>query len=229
MRISTHFLLLSLAIAAMVGGLHGCAHASDAKVLQSLLRLETLNEKDPEQNRSFIGMGDIIGRRILDNTNRVLGDVRDITLDRNGGIVNLQADLDRLNLGAGTMPINFDRFGVRLSNNAYKLNFNDDQIAGLVPEILATIPTAAGENTDTFSLKKIRGKKVYAFDGRYIGKVRNVMFNASGTRAEMLYIDIGYKSLNGKKLGIPFAGNTYESNSIKVRDDMADAALAYFE
>ncbi len=201
--------------------------AQSSKYIQAFDRLDKINRYRPEQSAKHVANQDILAGRVLDRTNRVVGEVRDVILNRNGGIAMLDVNFNRINLGVDSLMVDYNQFDIRPATNGYKMGRTDDQVTAMLPSLLAATETASGNNADIFSLKKMIGQKVYSRSGKKLGKVEKVLFDASGSRAELLFISMEQRSIRGKKIAIPFAGPSYNSKKINVRNDFADAMIAY--
>ena len=208
-------------------GLSAPVLAESSAYIQALERLHKFNRYRPEQSAKHVPSKDILAGRILDRTNRVIGEVRDVILDRNGNIAMLNVDFNRMNLGVESLVINYNQMGTRPATNGYKIGRTDDQIAGMLPDLLAATETASGNNAQIFSLRKIVGKKIYNHKGKKLGKIERVLFDSTGARAELLFIKMDQKSIRGKKMAIPFTSASYKKNKISVKKDFASAMVSY--
>lgn len=189
-------------------------------------RLNEMNRIQPLQNPEYERTDRILGRRILDRKNKVVGQVHDVLLTRYGNISSLAVDFDRLRLRE-EVYLSYSDTQIRPASNGYVLGFDSAQIKALYPELLANIETAAG-NSDIFSVHKIVGADVKAQDGRTLGIVDQVLFGGNGSRAEALYVSLNGMS-RGKGVAIPFgsARMAYKEGqvSIMVSDDIADSMM----
>ncbi|MEZ5815390.1 MAG: PRC-barrel domain-containing protein [Alphaproteobacteria bacterium] len=192
-----------------------------------MTELDRLMKVNAVQAGKHVPSKEILNGRILDSTNRVVGELRDVILDRNGAIAMLDVDFNRINLGVDSLFINYIAFGAHPATNGYKLAQTDNQIAAALPELLAATETASGSGTDIFSIKKIVGRKIYAENGKKLGKIEDVLFDSTGARAELLLVSMTQRSVRGEKLTIPFAGSSYNKKKITVKREMADAMIAY--
>ena len=201
--------------------------AGNADVMQGVKRLEQINKRKPEQSSNYERSKDVLSGRMLDKTNRVVGKLNDIVLDRSGSIEMLDINFDRLRIDAKRLNLNYGQFGIRPASNGYKMSYTDDQIIELVPELLANIETASGRNTNTYSVKKLIGRTVYSRDGRKIAKISDILFDSAGNRAEFALVKMEYKGVRGKKFAIPFSVPSYRGKKISVKNDFADAMIEY--
>lgn len=207
------------------------AHAQDITYLRYLENLNEINSYRPEQSAKHERSEEILNDRILDSTNRVVGEVKDVLLTRSGSIETLNADFNRLKLGTDELFVDYGDLSMRPVSNGYKMSYSDDQIEDLVPALLANMATAAGGDQDSYSLKKLIGAKVKAKDGRTLGNVEDVLFDNLGGRAELLFIEMKYRSARGESLAIPFSLAKYSASgktiAITVPDQMADAMITH--
>lgn len=196
----------------------------------TLLTITDMNRIQPLQNPEYETSARISARRVTDSKNKVVGEVRDVILNKNGSISSLQIEFDRLGLGT---PVYMDYSANRIDeiSNGYALRFEDDQIEELYPSMLAGIETAAGEQQDTFSVQKLKGAAVMTKDGRKIGNVQEVLFNKRGRRAEALLLAMLIGGMRGETLAIPIGMTEIEPASGKVKatieNKQADAIIDY--
>ena len=216
------FIILALALCCSIG-----AHAQSMGQIKSYERLSAINKARPEQNRKHQSVRKVLDAKVLDKTNRVVGQVQDVVLDRSGGINMINVDFDRLRLGIGVLPINYGDLGVRPSNGSYKMSYSDDQLKEMLPSFLNDMSSASGEQVNNFTVSKIMGRDVYAQDGKKIGRVVDVLFDRNGSRAEFLFVNMSERSVRGEKVAIPFASPLYQNQKIIVKNDMAAGMVQY--
>lgn len=184
-----------------------------------------LNRIKPLQNPEYQSSDKIVGRKILDNKNKVLGTVKDIVLTTNGSVSALYVDFDRLRLGS-EVYLNYRTLNVEPIDNGYKLAYRDSQIEEMYPQFLADIESAAGEEDDTLSLNAVVGSPVRNAEGTRIGEVESVLFGSEGSWAEALYITMTSGTLRGQSVAVPFglvefkrAGKNMEVSLNKAQSD----------
>ena len=198
----------------------------------TLEAINQMNDIKPLQNPGYERADEILKRRVLDQKNKVVGDIRDIVVKENGSIDQLRVDFNRLNLG-NEVFVDYRDLNARPTSNGYTIGFSSDQIKTLYPEFLANIDTAAGDDAETFSLRKMLGSPVVALDGRKLGVIEDVLFSSNGARAEALYVSMQISNLRGRSIAIPIGMAKMENTSIGqrfvVRDDQADAMVDYAE
>jgi sporulation protein YlmC with PRC-barrel domain len=206
-------------------------YAQDITYSRYLENLNEINRARPEQSPKFQPSKDILNDRILDTTNRVVGEVKDLLLTRSGSIENLNANFNRLKLGTDELYVNYNDLNIRPVTNGYKMSYTDDQIEEIFPSLLANMASAAGGDQDEFSLKKIVGSKVKAKDGRTLGTVKDVLFDQLGGRAELLLVSMSYKALRGETVAVPFSLAKYDGSgsalSVTMPNEMAEAMITY--
>lgn len=204
--------------------------AQNAGYTQFLEILNDVNRIDATQNRSYDSHEKILKKRVMDNKNKVVGEVRDVILTPNGSIAALAVEFNRLRLSQEVF-LNYGDMQIRTASNGYVMGFDDDQIEDIYPTLLSNIETAAGEDTDRYSVSSIIGAPVKDEEGRYIGNVKKVMFGKRGSRAELLYIALAHSFMRGRHVSIPYSaakakpkGNEME---LFVSKEQADAILDY--
>ena len=220
-------LLAAVVVAAFIPALAQAQNTKGVGYVRALDLINRTNDYRPEQSPKHEKSKEIFSDRVIDKTNRVVGEVRDVVLDKNGVIQSLDIDFNRLRLGTDRMMVNYRQLGIRPVSNGYKMSYTDDQIEELVPELLASIDTAAGTDEDVRSLKKIVGQKISAKDGRVLGSVKDVLFDSLGGRAELLFVSMNYRGLRGETLALPFSEADFKKNGFVVKNVMADAMIEY--
>lgn len=189
--------------------------------------LSRINAERPEQSRYHKHAKKILGSRVLDKTNRVVGKVNNIILDRSGGIAMMDVNFNRMRLDQDSLIIDYSIMNARPATNGYKLGNTDDQIEAMLPEILNDMATASGERSNTHSLKKLLGRSLYDQDNNKIARIENVLFNSTGSRAEYLFIEMKDGSVRGEKFAIPFAVMRMKKNRLYVSNKYAESMVHY--
>ena len=188
-----------------------------------------LNRIDPLQNPRYDEGNDLLKRHILDRKNKVVGEVEDVVVNKNGNIAYLNVQFDRLQRSQPVF-VNYFEYNVKPVTNGYALAFDSREVDEFYPALLAGIEAAAGDD-EAFSLRKLQGLDVVTASGRRIGTVGDVLFAYNGQRAEALYIRLDVDTLRGKGVAVPFSDASYveaaASRQISIPDNLADAAIAF--
>lgn len=191
--------------------------------------LNDFNSIKPLQNPNWERSRDTLKNNILDNKNKVVGNLNDIILSPEGSISSLNVDLNRLQLGE--INLNYSDLGISASTSSYKMGYDDGQIEDVYPELLANIETAAGNTGDSISVKNLVGSDVTDDTGRRIAKVEEVLFSESGDRAEAILVRVNYKTVRGESVAMPFSSVEYQPNGgrfdVKVTKQQADTILKF--
>ncbi len=215
-----------LTIALLALSINTPAHAQSTPAYFSALdKLNSINRSKPQQRASQEPIKELISDRILDSRNKVVGEIKEVILDRNGAIAALDVEFDRLRISHDRMIIDYDQFGVRPVSNGFKVNYTDDQIVELVPAILANIETASGGNNENFAASEMLGRKVKNKEGKTIGKVADVLFDNG--RADYLLIAVSAGGARGEKVAVPFSRPVYKGKTITLDDTYAQAVVDY--
>ncbi len=207
------------------------AENSTADLLRFQKELATLNRIKPLQNPRYESAQDVLGGRVLDSTNKVVGELHDVLIGREGGIASLLVSFDRLRLGTDVY-LNYVSLGIQNVTNGYRLGFNDDEINEIYPELLANIESAAGDD-DMYSLKDILNKPVKTDDNRTIGSVETVFFDKEEDFVRSVYLHIKYQNIREHGVAIPLSAldikNTNGRLSVTIDHDMADQIFDYIQ
>lgn len=208
------------------------AFAQDSDYTGFMQRLARANRIQPMQNPEYKNGTDILNWRILDRTNKVVGEVNDMVLNDSGAIASVEVDFNRLRLGEAYLD--YRTLRLRPATNGYVMGFNAEQISTLYPTMLSQIETAAGPDAEAVSMKDLIGATVRSDDGRTLGEVENVFFTGNGTRAAALYVGMSYKMHRGKAAAVPFdlvSYNIGRFNGVNVvmSADQADALIDFLD
>lgn len=195
-----------------------------------LEELTAINRIPALQRPEFEKAHDILRRAVEDRGNKVVGEIQDIVVSRNGSISSLFVEFDRLRLRTPVF-LNYRQLRIQPVSSGYRMQIADDQIEDLYPELLAAIETASGNTDGEFSVNSLLGASVESTDGRILGKVDNILFRSLGSRADTLYISMTYNTLRGRGIAIPFETARYKKSgrfaTVLVDEDQADAMIDY--
>jgi sporulation protein YlmC with PRC-barrel domain len=220
--------MLKIVLAALICMFAVPAMAQDSS--SSAQIVAEYNKIKPLQNPDYKDTDDIFNRKILDGKNRVIGEVQDVVIARNGSIESLKASFDRLQL-ATPVFLNYRSLDIRPAGRGYALRVSDDQIADLYPTLLAEIQTASGAEDENLSVQKLIGADIFSNDGRAIGIIEDVLFAADGGRAEAIYVGMTFGTLRGRAVAIPLKSAAFGNNGQKmtalIANELADAMISY--
>ncbi len=168
----------------------------------------------------------------MDRNNKVIGDLEDIAVAKQGAIRALQVDLNGLQLGPDVF-YGFDALGIQPVQNGFVMNVESEKMDEATPQLLAGIETASGPESDMMSIQNLKNSDVVFAGGERLGKVEEIMFDDHGAgRAEALVIRVNYKSVGGYSIAIPFNAPEYNSTSgnryeVELSQAQADAILEF--
>jgi sporulation protein YlmC with PRC-barrel domain len=201
--------------------------ATAASYSQKTEQIIAVNRMAPLQNPKYDRSEEILGRRMLDRKNKVVGDIEDVVLNEYGGIAFLDVKFDRIRLPRAVF-VNYTGFDIQPVTNGYAMTFEASEIEGAYPQMLADIATAAGDE-DTYSLKKLRGVSVKTSSGRIIGQVDDILFGGNGERAEAFYIGLTVGTLRGRSVAVPFGevnlAKVASAREVTISDETADTLI----
>lgn len=220
-RIAAFVMLLSLPF---------IAAPSNAQGLDPFLQtLNDFNDIKPKQNPNWERARETMKSRILDNKNKVVGELNDIILTPQGAINSLNVEMNRLQMG--DVSLNYANLDIDASPRSYQLGYDDGQIEDFLPELLANIETAAGNTADSISVDALIGSNVSDTNGRRIAKVEDVLFSESGDRAEALLIRVNFRSVRGESVALPFSSAEYIPSGsrfdVKLSKRQADTIIEF--
>lgn len=222
-----YLILIVLALFALPSG---PLYAQDLTITPAWEQLDEIKKSKPAQNAKYIDAQTILSGRILDRTNRVIGDVEDALVDQNGAIKKLTIDFNRLRLGTGSLSVDYKEIRAHAATNGFKIGYSDDEIRARLPQILAQMETAAGSDSgdhDFHSLEGFAGKPLYNEKGEIIGVIENVFFDRQSRRAKFFSLSFRHKSALGKSAVIPLRKTKYQDSQIIVENDYSEILLAF--
>lgn len=168
----------------------------------ALEQLEQSNKTNIWQNAGTQRARDVLADRIVDEKSKVIGEVRDLILGPSGTIEQIDAEFNRLRLGR--INVGFSQLSLKGVPSGYQSDFNEDQIADMLPTILSGVETAAG-NENIVSLKRILGAPLKSQNGDVLGKVEDVLFESNGAYAEYVRVTLTHRGLKRGTLVIPYS------------------------
>ncbi len=161
-----------------------------------------MNRIQPLQNPRYETADQVLGRNILDSSQKVAGEVKDIIINQeNGNVSSILADFDRLNLNQPAY-LNFESLDIKSFSKGYGIGFRSEVIKEIYPTLLADIETAG--NGNMIGLKSIINRRVTTNEGKNIGRVDNVLFNRKATRAIGLHVNVTSGTIFDEGITIPF-------------------------
>ncbi|MGB0719918.1 MAG: PRC-barrel domain-containing protein [Bdellovibrionales bacterium] len=186
---------------------------------QTVEQLGQLNRINPLQNPGFERSDNVLNRKILDRKNKVVGQVRDILLNKNGTIQSIATEFDRL-ANTQTLFLNYRDMRIEPADDGYILNLEDNQIEDLYAEFLANMDTAAG-GEDVFSAQKIIGLPITEKSGKRLGVIKQILFGVNGARADAVYVELTQGLSRGDTIAIPFRSVDFkaQNNGLKATID----------
>lgn len=213
----------------MVVGTHAVWALDATQVLSFQNTLSELNRLKPLQNPRHVLAQDMLNRHIIDNKNKVVGEVDDLIIDGNGDVESLLVTFDRLRLNNAVF-LNFETLGIKSNSSGFSLGFDELQIANIYPDLLAERQTAVNED-DTIRVTGILGRSVITDSSLNIGELKDILFDQSGRFIRSAYIVINYQAIHDRGIAIPFGvlEFTHENGrvSVSIAQDYADLIVQY--
>lgn len=190
-----------------------------AQNARTLERLSEMNRINPLQNNDFEPSERVLNRDIQDRKNKIVGQVKDITIRQNGSIDTILVEFDRLRLSTD-VPLNFRQLSIRSQGDSYALSLEDDEIEDLYPQLLANIDTASGGDDFALSAREITGIEIRTSEGRRIGEVRQILFGANGGRVDGLFVELSSGKNRGDTVAIPFRATKFNRKNGRLRGEI---------
>ena len=223
MKLLSAFFILALLIASPV-------FADDIDVMDFEKSLRDMNRVKPLQDHRYHQLKDVLNRRILDKTNRVMGTVEDITFNMDGTVATVVADLDRLQLGEA-IPLSLEDIGIESMSKGYRVDIAGAKIEDLYSTFLANIATASGDNNKVLSVNSLMGQSISMQAFLNVAKVTDILFDEPATRVHAIYVTVNHRTIRKKGVALPIdAFDFSEENGrikIMVKAGLGDSLLEY--
>ena len=186
--------------------------------------LRLLNENDPLQSPRYDHSDDMLKSRILDNHNRVVGQVLDAVYDEDGELAYLYIDFERNYLGKAY--IDYKKRHLRPVSNGYIMNIDEDQIKTSFPGFTKNLRQIGIENANhVLHLSRLKDAQIQSRDGRRLGQASEVLLSKRGTEVQAVFLELNYKSHQFSKLALPFDAFSVEYNGKLVKLILPDEAF----
>ncbi len=179
-------------------------------------QLYLLNQTEITFSPRFKTDQDIFAMRVLDPSRQLIGKIEDMRVDENGGLVKLVSEINRVG-----------RHENIVQNDAYEVTFHEDISAFEIPlvlspedrkqddspEALAAIAPAAGGG-HLYSMKAMIGAEVRNDGGRWLGVVKNVVFDEKAEMIEALVLEDVPGARRYTHIALP-----YDPREVKIIDN----------
>jgi len=182
---------------------------------QYMNQLQLLNQTPIARSPLHKTDQDMFSMRVIDKNRQLVGKVADIAFDESGAMVKLVSDINRI--GRRESIVRNDAFEVifheDISAFEIPLVLSPGDVRDISPEALAAIAPAAGGGS-VYSLKAMLGADVRSRDGRWVGIVKNVIFDEQGQAIRALLVEDVPRARRYKDIALPF-----DPQQIKVNSD----------
>jgi len=170
--------------AAMLALISAPAVAQDDIFMSKLLML---NQTQITRNPDMKTDDEIFQLKVLDSNRQLVGKIEDIKIDESGEVAKLVSEINKVGRRDNVVEHNAAEIQFHRGVNAFQVPLAYSAPEEVSPESLAAIAPAAGDSK-IYSLKEMVGAEVLSNEGRYLGKVKHVMFdeNAHDIRALVL-------------------------------------------
>lgn len=192
--------------------------------------ISDFNRVKPLQNFQYEKSRDTLSRRVLDRKNKVIGELQDVIVNRNGRVNALQVEFDRLSLRT-PVYVGYTDMKIESWSNAYIVGYTDEEVASFYPDLLAKIETAAGGESENISLRSALSAPLIDSDGRNLGFVQDVLFDSDGERAQAVYASLNIGVLRNAGVAAPFDDVSFKAMDGKmtavISKELADAMIDF--
>lgn len=202
---------------------------AEATYQQMFQKIVEINKIKPLQNPTLKQGSKILRWNMLDNSNRVVGEVKDLTLSGSGNISAMEVTFNRIQKDAPVF-LNYRAQKIRPASQGYVTNFSANELELIYPSLLSDVEAAAGEAGDV-SLNRMMGAKVKYADGRSIGTIKDVLFGGDGDWADAILIAVKSGIIQNKQVAVPFRYLSFSEGlfgfEAEMTTDAADAMLNF--
>ncbi len=166
-------------------------------------QLHGLNQTKITFSTRFKSDQDIFSMRVLDVNRQLVGSVEDIKIDESGALVKLISEINRV--GRKTNIVQSESYEVTFHEDisSFEIPLVYDAAQDVSPEALAAITPAAGGGS-IFSLRAMIGAEVHSRSGRWLGVVKNVMFDEQAQAVKALVIEDVPGARRYTEIALPF-------------------------
>ena len=201
----------------------------EERLLTSITFLDYLREHNrikPMQNPKYEHGTDILDRRIMDQTKKAIGQVKDVVVSTDGKIRYLKIDFDKISLRK-EVYLDYHQMNVGANNNGYTLSFRKEEIKGLYSKFTRQITP----HSDQISLVSIMGKEIRDTNKIRLGTIDEILFDEFGSKVEQIFIKVNYGLIRDAGLAIPFESVEFDYRNGYVypiiKKEFSDIALDY--
>lgn len=168
-------------------------------------RLNGLNQTQITLSPRYKTDFEVFAMRVLDSNRQLVGRVEDIKLDDSGAMVGLVSEIN--NVGRKNRTVENEVFEVvtyQGITNSFEIPLGFDATEDTSPEVLAAIAPAAGGQGSILSLRAMIDADVRNDGGRWLGKVKNIVFDNEARRIEAIVIDDVPGARRYQEIALPF-------------------------
>ena len=164
--------------------------APAASIEEYTSRLLGLNQITPRQNPQYKLGSTALNHRLLDQNRRGLGEVTDITLGEGGSLKSIEADVMATGFDQ-TLVFDVVAYNVTSDSDAFSVTMTRDQVQDNLPDLMAQMDTAAGEDGgQPITVKSLIGARVQTSKGTQIAVVDDVLIQEQRKVAAALLITL---------------------------------------
>lgn len=153
-------------------------------------RVLALNQIDARQNPQFTLASKALSNRLLDQNRRALGKVQDISLNADGTLKAVEADVIATGFDQ-TLTFDVVAYNVTPETDAYSVTLTREQVENNIPEFLAGMDTASGEEGgQPITVQSLIGARVQTDKGTQVGIVDDVAISDQRKAAVALILTL---------------------------------------
>ena len=171
--------------------------------------LLAVNKNSVLNGGGYVSSKNLLKRGVRDSAGKQIGEVRDVYVASGGTVPAVTAVFNRLRLN-GTVALDVTADKVVGDKAGYVTGgLSAEQIQGGFPQLVERTKTAS-PTQNGFSVSKLIGADVMSRGGEEVGKVKEILFDVKGERADLAFVTLSYGPVKNKSVVVPFSTFTLE-------------------
>ena len=165
--------------------------------------LRLINQTPAVRNPRFVTDTQIFDLRVADTNRTLVGKPDDLMIGPAGQPQIIVSEITRVGRERRTVQHNYDRVEYLEQMSAYEIPLIYEANNEISPQAQAALSPSM-DASKMFSLRGMKGAEVYTIDGRWIGKVTDILFDEQLTGIEALVVQNVPGARRYDEIAIPF-------------------------
>lgn len=172
--------------------------------------LPTINQSAVLKSDKYVTARSILGWRVFDADAKAVGEVRDVQVSSGGAVSDVSITFNRLRLN-GDVNLGVQSQELKGAEKGYQTAMKGDDLKAAHGELLARTKADA-QAPKGVSVGKLIEADVVSEGGEEIGTLREVLFDATGTYADVAFMVVNFGPFKNKAVAVPFGIITIAEN-----------------